>query len=374
MDITSSIAQRLKLFSVMTQTNSIILDASYIDDSSLPEYCSMCPKANECKPKEFHKQAAATAFAKNEPTDYRCQENRIFFASPISQIPLAISEQRGNTRYYSILSYAQAQQPKSDQRRAIRAMLADMVKASFVDATHSKTIVTESNTDTVHPGFAYLIKQEEKILSLISSHDTDEAKKFLDSYIGYIMTVYNQDPAMVRTRISELIVLAGRACINAGADAGKILELTYAYLNNIAILADIQAIRRLMVRTIDNFETCFEESKDTYHVQTIQRIKEYINENYYKKITLEDIADLVHLSKSHLSRVINNSLGCRLCTYVNSVRVEKSFGFLMDPWLNLSDVAKLCGFDGQSYFTKVFKLHTGVSPGRYREMNMRNNK
>lgn len=285
-----------------------------------------------------------------------------------------VSDQHTGMRYYSVLSYFSAAQPKSEQRRAIKAMLADIIKAVFVELAKSKTIVAENNSESTHPGFAYLIKQEEKILSHISSHETDDAKKFIDSYIGYIMTIYEQDISMLRIRASELIVLSGRACISSGADSGKILELTYAYLNNILILADIQSIRHLLFRAIDNFEQCFEASKGTYHVQTIQRIKEYINENYYKKITLEDIAELVHLSKSHLSRVINNGLGCRLCTYINSVRVEKSFGFLMDPWLNLSDVAKLCGFDGQSYFTKVFKLHTGVSPGRYREMNMRSAK
>ncbi len=372
MDLISTVTQRTKSISTVAMTESIIIDVSYIDDSSLPPFCAGCPKAGECVPKDFHRNSAVSAFKKNDCIDYRCQEGRYFFATPVSQTPVNMSLETGSNRFYSVLTYVPGSQPKGEQRRAVRTLLSDAVKSAFMDVTHDFTIMAESNSDTVHPGFGYLIKQEEKILSLISTHDTEHVKEAIGSYIGYILTIYEQDISVTRSRISELIVLAGRACISAGADAGQILELTYAYLNNISIMADVQSMHNLMIRAVENFSSFFDTYKDTYHVQTIQRIKEYVNDNYYKKISLEEISELVHLSKSHLSRVINNGLGSTLCNYVNSVRIEKSFGFLTDPWLNLSDVAKLCGFDGQSYFTKVFKLHTGVSPGRYREMNMKN--
>ena len=40
---------------------------------------------------------------------------------------------------------------------------------------------------------------------------------------------------------------------------------------------------------------------------------------------------------------------------------------LLDSAVNLVDVAGLCGFDDQSYFTKVFKKATGISPKKYRD-------
>ncbi len=372
MDVLSTISQKTKLISAITQISNIIIDTGVIDDSSLPRICFNCPMAEECHPKIFHKTWAASAYSKCEVTEYKCQETKYFFSTPISELPVLIQE--SNKRFYSILSYMDGIQPRSEQRRAIKSLLSDTMKALFAELAEAKMVLSETAPNSSHPGVPYIIKQEEKIISLISTNELDEAKKFADSYIGYILTVYENDPALIRSRIAELIILSGRECIKEGADSGKVLELTHAYTNNLMLLTDVTSMHRLLVRSIENFGVCFEVSGDEYHVQTIQFIKEYINENYYKKITLEEIADLVHLSKSHLSRVINNSMGCRLCTYINSVRVEKSFNFLMDPWLSLSDVAKICGFDGQSYFTKVFKSHTGVSPGRYREMNIKNNK
>ena len=56
-----------------------------------------------------------------------------------------------------------------------------------------------------------------------------------------------------------------------------------------------------------------------------------------------------------------------ITNYINQVRVEKSKLFLTDRSYSLVDIANAVGFDDQSYYTKVFKSITGVSPGKYRE-------
>jgi YesN/AraC family two-component response regulator len=54
-------------------------------------------------------------------------------------------------------------------------------------------------------------------------------------------------------------------------------------------------------------------------------------------------------------------------TYVNQVRVEAAKKLLLNDSVPLIDIASQAGFDGQSYFSKVFKKMTGVTPGKYRE-------
>ena len=60
-------------------------------------------------------------------------------------------------------------------------------------------------------------------------------------------------------------------------------------------------------------------------------------------------------------------MGETLFSYINRVRVEKSKTLILNEAVSLADVGSLCGFEDQSYFSKVFKSITGVSPKKFQE-------
>jgi YesN/AraC family two-component response regulator len=108
------------------------------------------------------------------------------------------------------------------------------------------------------------------------------------------------------------------------------------------------------------------------HSDVVFKTMEYIRQNYDHKMSLDDIAQHVYLSRSYLSSLFREETGQTLFFYINQVRVEKSKLFLMDPSFSLAEAAALCGFEDQSYFTKVFRKHTGLSPKQYRDrMNVK---
>ena len=73
------------------------------------------------------------------------------------------------------------------------------------------------------------------------------------------------------------------------------------------------------------------------------------------------------MSRSYLSKLFKDETGYSLFSYINHVRIEKSKELLLNDTISLVDVAGLCGFEDQSYFTKVFKKETGISPKRFRD-------
>lgn len=78
------------------------------------------------------------------------------------------------------------------------------------------------------------------------------------------------------------------------------------------------------------------------------------------------MAAQVYLSATYFSRVFKNEMKTSFVSYLTSVRIEKSRLLLSDRSIPLVVVANLAGFDDQSYFNRVFKRCTGVSPGKYR--------
>ena len=106
---------------------------------------------------------------------------------------------------------------------------------------------------------------------------------------------------------------------------------------------------------------------ETKHTDTIQKVMEYVNANYMKRITLNDISDHVSFSVSYLSRIFKEEKGLSLSSYINEVRIRNAKSMLLSSDIPLSSLAYCCGFDDQSYFSKVFKKLTGTTPGKYRE-------
>jgi transcriptional regulator GlxA family with amidase domain len=63
-------------------------------------------------------------------------------------------------------------------------------------------------------------------------------------------------------------------------------------------------------------------------------------------------------------------MGENLSNYLNRLRVEKATTLLTESNLTLNEIALACGFEDQSWFSKIFKSHTGISPGKFREQGI----
>jgi two-component system response regulator YesN len=98
----------------------------------------------------------------------------------------------------------------------------------------------------------------------------------------------------------------------------------------------------------------------------VRQVKEYVINNYDKKISLSDISGQIYMSQSYLSYSFKRQTGKNLVEYINEVKIEKAKEMLMDPKVRIKDVYHKVGFSDYSYFSRVFKRVTGTSPLNYR--------
>ena len=99
----------------------------------------------------------------------------------------------------------------------------------------------------------------------------------------------------------------------------------------------------------------------------IGQIVRYINENYGKIEDIGQIADRFFVSKYHLCRSFNKSLGLSLVSYLNTIKVRAACALMQNERLTMTEIASRCGFNSSSYFCKVFKNEKGLSPSAYRK-------
>ena len=212
----------------------------------------------------------------------------------------------------------------------------------------------------------YPLRLEKLLVQAISERDETLAKELLNVLLVNIYYYSDEDLDIMKTRTLELVVLLSRSAINGGADENEVLKLNNTYFKTIQTLNTLEAFCTWLTAVLDNFLGYMLNFSGLKHTHTIAEAKAYIKENHAQKLTVDDIASNVYLSKSYLSRIFKEETGVGLTAYINKIRIEKSKDLLKDMSLSLTDISEMVGFEEQSYFTKVFKSFEGISPGKYR--------
>ena len=119
----------------------------------------------------------------------------------------------------------------------------------------------------------------------------------------------------------------------------------------------------------DVFDTLLHSnSKSSLHYSaSVKKTIAYIEENYAKNITLEDMAKNVEISNSYLSMLFKQETGINLVTYLNQYRIEKGKVLLATTNHKIYEIADMVGFGSPYYFSKIFKDITGMQCKGYRD-------
>lgn len=99
----------------------------------------------------------------------------------------------------------------------------------------------------------------------------------------------------------------------------------------------------------------------------MREIAKYIESNYNRELTLQEIAGHFYLSREYISRKFKQEFGENLSDFLGRVRIGKAKRLLLNPRLRIAEVANMVGYADEKYFSKVFKKLEGISPGQYRK-------
>ena len=99
----------------------------------------------------------------------------------------------------------------------------------------------------------------------------------------------------------------------------------------------------------------------------IKNAEQFIDENLQSELTILSISKGTNISKNVLYKNFRLSFDCTVKEYINRKRVEKSEDLLINSDLSIEEISQKVGFSSASYYSKIFKKHTGISPLRLRK-------
>ena len=113
------------------------------------------------------------------------------------------------------------------------------------------------------------------------------------------------------------------------------------------------------------------ENKNSFQVKKSEKLfftkaVNYIRENIYEQITLDDLANAAAISKFHFSRLFKEETGLTPLEYVVQTKINLAKTILSTTNRTIADIAMDLGFSSESSFINAFKKRTGISPNRFR--------
>lgn len=151
--------------------------------------------------------------------------------------------------------------------------------------------------------------------------------------------------------------------------APRIIELNQkqgfdSVLELMSILHDLSISRNMRILSDASFNNT---EQYTYNSRRIEKTLEYMNHNFDKPITLNEVARLANMSDAAFSRFFKQRTGNTFIDSLTEIRLGHASRMLIDTTQSIAEVAYHCGFNNISNFNRIFKKKKSCTPKDFRE-------
>lgn len=211
-------------------------------------------------------------------------------------------------------------------------------------------------------------EMEVSICGRIINEDLDGAILELDHIINNLLHHSElKDFSAIKKSLSEIFDVIIE---NVNEFAGEELDASGLTkpLDELMGLQDILGIKHcgnMIIKNIISFVSGYKRSKN---IDVVEKAKKYIESNFAKEISLDELSQHVSMSTFYFSRIFSKVEGMSFKDYLIKIRMEKAKSLLRQGNKSIKQIALEVGYVDQNYFSKAFKKYTNVSPKEYINM------
>ena len=149
----------------------------------------------------------------------------------------------------------------------------------------------------------------------------------------------------------------------------KLLKLIHDYFTDGIYIMENEMHSEGLVKIIlsEHLNSKENESRMSRREMHVKKAKQFIQNNIQNRISAEDVASSLFLSRAYLRNIFTEYVGIPPKKYIIDMKVERAKELLRIKRLSVTDIANSVGYDDALLFSRVFKSHAGVSPLEYRK-------
>jgi two-component system response regulator YesN len=212
----------------------------------------------------------------------------------------------------------------------------------------------------------YPVDLEKRLFEAVSKGDlsscNEAARKFFD-WMQEEYGVYEND---IKLKSLEFVLRAEHMAYESGGMTYKFRSRS-EYLPMILKINGNEELRLWFIDKIlgacRNVKVKKEESSST----VIDKAKAYIDKQYHKDISLDEVSKEVDISPYYFSKLFKEETGENFIEYLTNMRIKRAKELLNDTDMSMKEICCRIGYSDPNYFSRIFKKNLGVTPTEYKE-------
>ena len=161
--------------------------------------------------------------------------------------------------------------------------------------------------------------------------------------------------------------LVTRAAIRGGLNWEQAFALSDMYIQKAELMTDVLSLTRLNAQMVLDFtERVAAEKIGIHHAALVRKARDYILSHIGELVTTEALSRELGMNRTYLCKLFAEETGLTIKQYVTQIKMEEAIRLMDITSKSTAEIAEYLGYSSQSHFQRVFKMHTGMTPGEYR--------
>ena len=233
---------------------------------------------------------------------------------------------------------------------------------------HCKGIVSHFNDLPIVPAYeaGYPVEREKHLEEMVLRGDVQSAVSDAEALFQWMVDQYPEHDMAIRLKVLEFVMRAEYTVCHEGGMKYHFLDRD-DYLQTVLAMENFDDLKSWFFLRIAQSTRNVTTKADEKANRIIAKARAFIDRNFQRDLTLEEVSREVHVSPYYFSKLFKEQTGENFINYLTLRRIETAKQLLSDGRLNVKTVCTEIGYNDPNYFSRLFKRFEGVTPTEYRE-------
>ena len=240
-------------------------------------------------------------------------------------------------------------------REAIRAL-----NGSLSRVIHIEDLSQNGVYDEAFPG-----NNEKKLFRFLGEGKEEEMLQELNTFFDWMVQHYAEDMNNIRLKVLEYIIWGERVAFDSGA-INYGFSYRRDYLDLAMSMTTYEELQKWFQEKMVNICRAIRDQKEDQSNSAVKKAMLYIQENYSKDISLDDVSGQVNISPYYFSKIFKEETGENFIEYLTRIRIDKAKELLVDENVSVKEAGIKSGYSDPNYFSRIFKKQMDMTPSEYK--------